>query len=114
MVPRFTIVRIPPALWNNLSSGSLMAFPFEVVERMCAVKANAVVGKIAPRPLRLLHGANDSVTPTEQSVDLFLHAGQPTDLHLVAEGDHFMFAKRNTLVIDLVRNWLDKSFPPPR
>jgi len=70
-----------------------------------------VVGKISPRPLLLLHPANDSVTPTEQSIDLFRHAGQPTDLHLVAGVDHFVLAESNTLVVTLLRNWLDKYFP---
>ena len=111
MVPRFDIVPIPPGLRTNLSEGSIMEFPFEVVEGMYAFRANDVVGKIAPRPLLLLHSANDSVTPTEQSVDLFAHAGQPTDLHLMAGVDHFMFAEGNALVITLVRNWLDKYFP---
>jgi uncharacterized protein len=82
-----------------------------VVESMYAFKANDVVGKIAPRPLLLLHPANDSVTPTEQSIDLFRHAGQPTDLHLVAGVDHFVLAESNTLVVALVRNWLEKYFP---
>lgn len=53
---------------NNLSKGSIMEFPFEVVESMYAFKANDVVGKIAPRPLLLLHSANDSVTPTEAAM----------------------------------------------
>jgi len=66
---------------------------------------------IAPRPLLLLHSANDSVTPTEQSIDLFLHAGQPTDLHLVAGTDHFIFNEGNRLVVDLVRDWLAQHFP---
>jgi hypothetical protein len=111
MVPRYDIVPIPPTLRNNLSPGSIMEFPFEVVESMYAFKANQVVGKIAPRPLLLLHPANDSVTPTEQSIDLFRHAGQPTDLHLVANVDHFMLAEGNALVINLVRTWLEKYFP---
>jgi hypothetical protein len=58
-----------------------------------------------------LHPANDSVTPTEQSIDLFRHAGQPTDLHLVAGVDHFVLAEGNTLVVTLLRNWLAKYFP---
>ena len=111
MVPRYDIVPIPPGLRGNLSPGSAMEFPFDVVESMYTFMANDVVGKIAPRPLLLLHPAHDSVTPTEQSVDLFLRAGQPTDLHLVADVDHFMLAEGNTLVIDLVRHWLDKHFP---
>ena len=111
MVPRFDIVPIPPALRGNLSQGSIMEFPFEVVESMYTFTANDVVGNIAPRPLLLLHPARDSVTPTEQSIDLFLRAGQPTDLHLVADVDHFMLSESNPLVVQLVRSWLDKHFP---
>jgi dipeptidyl aminopeptidase/acylaminoacyl peptidase len=81
---------------------------------MYAFNANEVVGRIAPRPLLLLHSANDSVTPTEQSVELFQRAGKPTDLHLIADVDHFMFSEGNTLVVSLVRNWLDKHFPSRR
>ena len=111
MVPRFDIVPIPPGLRGNLSAGSIMEFPFDVVESMYTFTANDVVGKIAPRPLLLLHPARDSVTPTEQSIDLFARAGQPTDLHLIADLDHFMLSEENPLVVDLVRRWLDKHFP---
>jgi alpha-beta hydrolase superfamily lysophospholipase len=111
MVPRYDIVPIPPKLRGNLAPGSIMEFPFEVVETMYAFNANEVVGRIAPRPLLLLHSASDSVTPTEQSVELFARAGKPTDLHLIADVDHFMFSEGNTLVLNLVRNWLDKHFP---
>jgi uncharacterized protein len=111
-VPRYDIVPIPPRLRGNLAPGSIMEFPFDVVESMYAFNANDVVGRIAPRPLLLLHSASDSVTPTEQSVELFARAGKPTDLHLIADVDHFMFSEGNTLVLNLVRNWLDKHFPP--
>lgn len=111
-VPRYDIVPIPPRLRGKLAPGSIMEFPFEVVESMLAFNANKVVGRIAPRPLLLLHSANDSVTPTEQSIELFARAGKPTDLHLMADVDHFMFSEGNTLVVNLVRNWLDKYFPP--
>lgn len=111
MVPRYDIVPIPPKLRGLLPPGSIMEFPLETVESMMAFRANDVVGKIAPRPLLLLHSAKDSVTPTEQSVELFRHAGQPTDLHLMAEVDHFMFSHQSPLVADLIANWLDKHFP---
>src|SRR5438105_2125412 len=71
MVPRYDIVPIRPGLRGNLAPGSILEFPFEVVESMYAFTANEVVAKIAPRPLLLLHPADDSVTPTEQSIDLF-------------------------------------------
>ncbi|MSQ19690.1 MAG: alpha/beta fold hydrolase [Betaproteobacteria bacterium] len=112
MVPRFDIVPIPPHLRGNLAAGSHLEFPFEVVEGMYNFRAIDVVADIAPRPLLLLHPANDSVTPTEQSVDLFNAARQPADLHLFAEVDHFLLSEGNPLVINLTRNWLEKYFPP--
>jgi len=111
MVPRYDIVPIRPGLRGNLAPGSILEFPFEVVESMYAFTANEVVGKIAPRPLLLLHPANDSVTPTEQSIGLFLHAGQPADLHLFAEVDHFLFSDDNPMVHAVVRDWLKRYFP---
>lgn len=111
MVPRFDVVPIPMHLRGLLPAGSIAEFPLETVESMMAFRANDVVGKIAPRPLLLLHSAKDSVTPTEQSVDLFNCAGQPSDLHLMADVDHFMFTHQSPLVADLIGNWLDKHFP---
>jgi len=111
MVPRYDIVPIRPGLRGNLAAGSILEFPFEVVESMYAFTANEVVGKIAPRPLLLLHPSNDSVTPTEQSIDLFAHAGQPTALHLFAEVDHFLFSDDNPMVQAVVRDWLRRYFP---
>ena len=110
-VPRYDIVPIQPGLRSNLAPGSITEFPYEVVESMYNFKANEMVGKIAPRPLLLLHPSVDTVTPTEQSIDLFTHAGQPTDLHLVAETDHFIMSEGNTLVLDLVTDWVEKYLP---
>jgi hypothetical protein len=111
MVPRFDIVPIRPELRGNLAAGSILEFPFEVVESMYAFTANDVVGNIAPRPLLLIHPANDTVTPTEQSIDLFRHAGQPSDLHLFADVDHFIFGDDNPMVHTVMRDWLKRYFP---
>jgi dipeptidyl aminopeptidase/acylaminoacyl peptidase len=111
MVPRYDIVPIQPGLRNQLAPGSITEFPYEVVESMYNFRANDVVGRIAPRPLLLLHPSNDTVTPTEQSVDLFAHAGQPTDLHLFANTDHFLLGEGNAMVTDLVAAWLRKHLP---
>lgn len=107
-ISRYDIVPIPEGMRGNLAPDSIMEFPLETVESMLAFRANDVVGKIAPRALLLLHASTDSVTPTEQSIVLFQKAGMPTDLHLVANVDHFMFAENNALVIELVRTWLNK------
>jgi len=111
MVSRYDLVPIAPEMRGNLSPGSIMEFPFDVVESMLAFKANEVVARLAPRPLLLIHPAHDSVTPTQQSLDLFAHAGQPTDLHLFADVDHFLFSQDNPIVVAVVERWLEKFIP---
>jgi uncharacterized protein len=111
MVPRYDIVPIPPHLRSNLANKSVEFFPAETAQSMFDFRADDVVGRIAPRPLLLLHAANDSVTPTEQSIELFKRAGQPAELHLISDADHFMFGEGNTRVWDLLRGWLAAYFP---
>jgi len=111
MVPRYDIVPIPPHMRSHVVPGSIQMFPAETAQSMYDFRAEEVVGKIAPRPLLLLHSASDSVTPVEQSIGLFEHAGQPAELHLFADTDHFMFAQSNTRVRRIVQNWLAEYFP---
>ena len=111
MVPRYDIVPIPEHLRTHVVPGSIQMFPAETAQSMYDFRADDVVGKIAPRPLLLLHSSADSVTPTEQSIEMFRRAGQPTDLHLFAETDHFMFADENTRVRDVIFAWLARYFP---
>jgi uncharacterized protein len=111
MVPRYDIVPIPEHLRANLAAHSIQVFPAETAQSMFHFRADDVVAKIAPRPLLLLHSSSDSVTPTEQSVELFRRAGQPCDLHLFADADHFMFAESNGRVRRVLVDWLDAYFP---
>jgi pimeloyl-ACP methyl ester carboxylesterase len=111
MVPRYDIVPIPEHLRGNLAQRSIQTFPAETAQSMFDFRADVVVANIAPRPLLLLHASSDSVTPTEQSVELFRRAGQPTDLHLFAETDHFMFAESNRRVRRVLLDWLEIYFP---
>jgi uncharacterized protein len=110
MVPRYDIVPIPEHLRGHVVPGSIQMFPAETAQSMFDFRANDVVGKIAPRPLLLLHSSDDHVTPVEQSIGLFAHAGQPTELHLFADTDHFMFAEGNTRVRRIVTDWLADYF----
>jgi pimeloyl-ACP methyl ester carboxylesterase len=110
MVPRYDIVPIPEHMRGHVVPGSIQMFPAETAQSMYDFRAEEVVGKIAPRPLLLLHSATDSVTPVEQSIRLFEHAGQPAELHLFADTDHFMFAETNTRVRRIVQDWLAEYF----
>jgi hypothetical protein len=111
MVPRYDIVPIPPHLRGNLAGNSIESFPAETAQSMFDFRADDVVGRISPRPLLLLHAANDSVTPTEQSIELFKRAGQPAELHLISDADHFMLGESNARVWDLLRGWLAYYLP---
>jgi pimeloyl-ACP methyl ester carboxylesterase len=110
VVPRYDIVPIPEPMRSHVAAGSIQVFPAETAQSMYDFRAEEVVGKIAPRPLLLLHSASDSVTPVEQSIGLFRHAGQPAELHLFADTDHFMFAESNTRVRRIVQDWLADYF----
>ena len=119
MVPRYDIVPIPDHVRANLEKqgvgmlapGSVEMFPAETAQSMFDFRAEDVVGKIAPRPLLLIHAAKDSVTPTEQSIEMFKRAGQPAELHLFSGLDHFLFAEKSTRVWNMLRQWLDNYFP---
>ena len=111
MVPRYDIVPIPPHLRTHLAQRSVQMFPAETAQSMFDFRADDVIGAIAPRPVLLLHSSVDSVTPTEQSIEMFKRAGEPCDLHLFAETDHFMFDDDSPRVKDVLFDWLDKYFP---
>ena len=110
MVPRYDIVPIPEHLRGHVVPGSVQMFPWETVQSMYDFRANDMIGKIAPRPVLLLHSSDDHVTPVEQSIELFAYAGEPTELHLFADTDHFMFAESNIRVHHVVQNWLANYF----
>ncbi len=75
------------------------------------VKGLLMVGKIAPRPFLLLHSVHNSVTPTEESIEMFQRAKQPVELYSPSEIDHFMFHEENMHVLQIVSDWLVRFFP---
>lgn len=113
-ISRFDAVPIPEHLRKNLSPKALMEIPVETAQSMFDFRAEDVVANIAPRPLLLLHTADDSITPTEQSLRLFEKAGMPTELMLLTGTSHFPLAPADAPRTKLViKAWLDKFFPTP-
>ena len=110
MVPRYDIVPIPDKLRNRMSHGSIMEFPAETAQSMNDFRADDQIGNISPRPVLLLHSANDSVTPTYESIELFKRARQPAELHLLSDVDHFTFSEENPRLTNIVREWLQRYF----
>ena len=111
MVPRYDIVPIPEKLRNRMSHGSIMEFPAETAQSMNDFRADDQIGNISPRPVLLLHSANDSVTPTYESIEMFKRARQPAELHLLSDVDHFTFSEENPRLTNIVRDWLQRYFP---
>jgi uncharacterized protein len=111
MVPRWDIVPIPEHLRGNLPPGSIMEFPAETAQSMCDFRAEDVVANVAPRPLLLLHAANDSVTPTEESVEMFKRAGRGAEFIILGGIDHFPFADGNSRLRDILKGWIDLNLP---
>lgn len=111
MVPRFDIVPIPASAGRVKAPDALEEFPWETAQSMFDFRPEEQVGKIAPRPLLLLHSSADPVTPRAQSIALFERAGQPADLHMFAEGSHYLLAQSNERVWRVIKDWLARHFP---
>lgn len=110
-VSRWDVVPIPEHLRKNLPKKAQMQVPADTAQSMVEFTAEDVVGKIAPRPLLLLHTADDQVTPTEQSLRLFEKAAMPAELYLITGESHFPLAGDGQPARSLIKGWLDRFFP---
>jgi dipeptidyl aminopeptidase/acylaminoacyl peptidase len=111
MVSRYDIVPIPAHLRGHVIEKSANQMPVETAQSMFDFRAEEVIGNIAPRPVLLLHSAVDSVTPTQQTLDMFAKSKPPCEMHLFTGTDHFMFAEKNDRVHRVVADWLAEFFP---
>jgi len=111
MVPRFDVVPMAEHLRRNLSPKALMEVSADTAQSMYEFRAEEVVHWISPRPVLFLHGADDTVTPTEQSIRMWERAGQPKDLVLITGTDHFPLAGDNARTRTILKGWLDRWFP---
>ena len=110
-VSRWQVVPIPEHLRVHLPAKAQFKVTADTAQSMYDFRAEDVVADIAPRPLLLLHIANDTITPTEQSIRLFEKAGQPTELMLITGVSHFPLAGDGSYARALIKGWLDKFFP---
>jgi len=113
-ISRFDAVPIPEALRKNLSPKAIMEIPVETAWSMYNFRADDVVADISPRPILFLHTANDTITPTEQSIRMFEKAGQPAELVLITGTSHFPLAEKDAPRTKMIiKAWLDKFLPSP-
>jgi fermentation-respiration switch protein FrsA (DUF1100 family) len=107
---RFENVYIPDNLRNFLPAGTPMEFTPETVHGFLSLNPLEVIGRIEPRPLFIIHAADDHVVPVEDAHALKARAGAHCELEIVATGDHFIFGVKP--VIERIGAWLVQKFPP--
>jgi uncharacterized protein len=85
------------------------AFPPSTEAWIDAFRISAIeaVGKIAPRPLLLVHGDADTEVPPHHSETLFETAGEPKELARIPGGGHQL--RRDQRAIDAFGDWLARS-----
>jgi len=111
-VHRFDIFEMPKHLQVNLrSNSSLMEFSADTPAAFFTFRPEDVIGKVAPRPVLILHSAGDRVCTSEEAFSLARLAKPPVELHLMDGANHFLFVDADPRVGFILRNWLDRFFP---
>ena len=93
------------------------AFGFPVTghssEQLLRFSVEHLVGRIAPRPLFLAHGAANDLYPPEEAQRLYDLAGEPRELHLLEGAGHseWMHDRHQTFqqLIGLIDDFLQRS-----
>jgi alpha-beta hydrolase superfamily lysophospholipase len=82
------------------------AFPSEVESWWREFAEHApedTVGKIAPRPVLLVHGDSDDVVGYPHAERLFIAAGEPKELVRIPHGEHQL--RRDPRTMDVLADW---------
>jgi len=105
---RFDIVHIPEHDRAGLPPGAIMEFTAATAQSLLDSCPERVVGKIAPRPLLLVHPRSDGVVPFGESEALAKAAGANAELHIIEGSAHFGSgsAEIARLVLDFLRRHL--------
>jgi uncharacterized protein len=105
---RFDIVHIPERDRAGLPPGAIMEFTAATAQSLLDSCPERVVGKIAPRPLLLIHPRGDGVVPYGESEALAKEAGTNAELHIIDGSAHFGSgsAEIARLVLDFLRRHL--------
>jgi uncharacterized protein len=105
---RFDIVHIPERDRAGLPPGAIMEFTAATAQSLLDSCPERVVGKIAPRPLLLIHPRGDGVVPFGESEALAKAAGANAELRIIEGSAHFGSGSAEVarLVLDFLRRHL--------
>ncbi len=98
MAHRYDLIVIPERLRANVDGRSIMQFPVEMALETLSFNPGDLAARVAPRPLLLIHSAQDEVITADGSMELFKSAGYHGDLHIMGGVDHFMFGEDDNRV----------------
>ena len=108
-LPRFDLVFIPEKLRGFLPPGTPMEFYADTIDGFLSLNPMEVVGRIAPRPIYVIHAKDDHVVPVQDARELVARAGKNCELDLLESGDHFIFGMR--VVAEKIGAWLKHHLP---
>jgi uncharacterized protein len=119
LIPAFEVVRLRGStrdyVESELSKDSGFGFPITCLasEHLLRFSVEHLVGRLAPRPLFLAHGAANDLYSPEEAKRLYGLAGEPRELHLLDGAGHseWMHDGHQTLrqLIGLITDFLQRS-----
>jgi uncharacterized protein len=119
LIPAFEVVRLRGSTLDyvetELSKDAAFGFPVtcHASEHLLRFSVEHLVGRIAPRPLFLAHGAANDLYSPEEAQRLYALAGEPRELHLLEGAGHseWMYDGHPTFrkLIGLVTDFLQRS-----
>jgi fermentation-respiration switch protein FrsA (DUF1100 family) len=87
----------------------------ETADALIEYSPEAVVERIAPRPVLFIHGENDHLVPVDESHHLFKRAGEPRRLETIPALGHFDWIRPNSpgfsQVTGLATSFLQEFLP---
>jgi pimeloyl-ACP methyl ester carboxylesterase len=90
--------------------------PLETAEALVEFRPEALVDRIAPRPVCFIHGAEDRLVPADEARRLFARAGEPRRLAILPGMGHFDWVMPGTpgfrRVTELAVGFLQEVLPP--
>jgi pimeloyl-ACP methyl ester carboxylesterase len=90
-------------------------FTLETCEAYCAFRPEDVVGKIAPRPLLIVHGGKNEFMPVDEALRLRERAGPVADLRIIPNALHLEMIEFESpfrkSVVGGVVEWLQAKLP---
>jgi uncharacterized protein len=122
LLPAFDFVRLQGATRRyveaELYKDPEYGFPvtYHSSEQLLRFSVEHLVGRIAPRPLFLAHGADNDLYLPAESERLYELAGEPRELHLLEGAGHseWMYDGNETFkrVVDMIDGFIQRALTP--